>query len=37
MNLRQDNDVIDHTGGVYVEIGTELSWLIWHGTIFDKD
>ena len=28
MKTRHDNDVIDHIGAIYTEIGTELWWSI---------
>ena len=34
---RQDNDEIDHTGSVYVEIKTKLSCPIQQGTINDEE
>ena len=37
MKIRQDNDVTDPTGAVYVENNTELSWLIGLGANYDKN
>ena len=37
MKIRQDNDVIDHIGAVYVKNETELSWLIESGAVCDKN
>ena len=34
MKTRQDNNVIDHIGLVYVEIETELSGPIWSSVIY---
>lgn len=36
MKTRQNNDAIDHTGAVYVEIGTEQSWAIGQNAIIMK-
>ena len=37
MKTRQDNNLIDHTGTVYAEIESELSWLIGSGAICDEN
>ena len=37
MNTKEDNDVIDHIGAVYVENDTELSWLIGLGVDCEKN
>ena len=34
---KQDNDVTDHIGAVYTEIGTELSWLIEQDVTYHKN
>ena len=36
MKIRQDNDMTNGTGAVYVENEIELLWLIRLGTIYDK-
>ena len=36
MKTRQDNDEIDCTGVVHVEIGTKLSWPIEQHAIYDE-
>ena len=36
MNTKQDNDVTDHTGVVYVENNTERSWHVGLGADYDK-
>ena len=37
MKTRQDNDVTDHTGAIYVENNIELSWPIESGVVYDKN
>ena len=37
IKTRQDNDLIDHTGMVYVEKETELSWSMALGTVCDEN
>ena len=37
MKMRQDKNVIDHTGAIYAENETELSWLIRNGVDYDED
>lgn len=34
MKMRQDNDVIDHTSLLYVEIETKLLWWIRQGIVY---
>ena len=36
MKTRQDNDVTDHIGEVYIENDTELSWTIESGVNCDE-
>ena len=35
--MRQDNDVISHTGPLYPKNKTELSWPIRQDTVYDED
>ena len=37
MKTRQDNNVIDHIGLVYVEIDIELWWPIWSGVVKEEN
>ena len=37
MKMRQDNDVTDLVGPLYVENETELSWLIQHDMVYGGD
>ena len=37
MKFGQDNDVTDHTGGIYVENDSELSWPISSGVDYDEN
>ena len=37
MKMRQDNDMTDCIGLLYVENETKISWSIEQGTIYDKD
>ena len=37
MKIKQDNNVINRTGAVYVENKTKLLWLIGLGVIYDKN
>lgn len=37
MKIKQDNGLIDHTGVVYTENETKLSWLIESGEICDEN
>ena len=34
---REDNNMIDHIGLVYVEIKTKLLRPIWHGAIYEEN
>ena len=36
MKSKQDNDVIDGIGAVYVEIKTKLSYLIGHNAVYHE-
>ena len=36
MKTKQDNDVTNHTGVVYIEIETKLSWLIRKNVVYHK-
>lgn len=33
---KKDNDVIDHTSVVYIDIDIELLWLIGSSVVFDE-
>ena len=35
--MRHDNDVTNRTSLLYAKNETEFSWVIWHGTVYDKD
>ena len=37
MKTRQNNNVTDHTGTIYVENKTELAWLIELGAIYHEN
>ena len=37
MTTKQDNDIIDYIGAVYIENKTEISWLIRLGVIYHKN
>ena len=37
MKARQDNDVINHIGVVYVESDIELSWSTRRGAVYDEN
>lgn len=37
MKTRQDNDMIDCTGPLYIENETKLLWLNRQGTVYDVD
>ena len=37
MKTRQDNNMTDYTGVVYVENGNELSWSIISGANYDEN
>ena len=37
MDIRSDNNVIDHISAVYAKNETELQWLIGSGAVCDKN
>ena len=37
MKTRQDNDLINHIGVVYVESDIELSWSTRRGAVYDEN
>ena len=37
MNTKEDNDVIDHIGIVYIKNNTKLSWPIGSGGNYDEN